>query len=153
MVSQKRLISSNEKTMLKTGNQSKFPLRFCSGPHRGPDHREGVVLCSGPKLRQSLLLHLQRRDDPPLDVPLLHGAQRLGKDSVLFYIRVLSVVSSARAVTGIITWRIRTGGLDPGLSLLYLLILHRTGPTAVGAGGVGKYFCFTSPDLKPDQSI
>lgn len=50
-----------------------------SGPHCGPDHREGFLLRSWPELRQGLLLHLQRWNHQTVDVPLLHGSERLGE--------------------------------------------------------------------------
>lgn len=57
-----------------------FLFNFClSGPDCGPDHREGFILRPRSELWQGLLLHLPGRHHQTVDVPLLHGSQRLGK--------------------------------------------------------------------------
>lgn len=53
-----------------------------SGPHCRPDHREGFILRSWSELWQGLLLHLPRRYYQTVDVPLLHGSQRLGEGAI-----------------------------------------------------------------------
>ena len=53
-----------------------------AGPDFRPDNREGVVLRSGPELREGVFLHLQGRHHAALDLPLFHGHQRLGETSV-----------------------------------------------------------------------